>query len=171
MLIVETDTGLVWRWTGTTFVRLYGSGVLRTTTGALAVATRTTDFSTSSTTAHQVVVAVSNVVVPDGGRPIMVVVSFQKGENSAGIFVAAVIRSASNNGTPVLGQWVVSGDSTSPSAGAQGAGSSYVGWETSALSPGAYAWSFQIRSSSSYGGTSYIRSDVNNICRLAVVEL
>jgi hypothetical protein len=39
------------------------------------------------------------------------------------------------------------------------------------VAAGTYNWSFQIRSSVTYGGTSYIRCDANAICRIAVVEL
>lgn len=170
MLIVETNTGLVWRWTGTAFVRNNATGILRTTGGALAVASRTTDFSTASTT-FVVALSVTNVVVPDGTRPLIVLVQGKKGENSNGALVTQISRGTVANTGPFLAESGLVGDATSPTAGAQGAGFTLFGLEASGLSAGTYSWSFQIRSSISYGGTSYVRADANGPCKILVIEL
>lgn len=171
MVIAETDTGLAWRWTGTTFVRTGGTGLLHTSGGGVAAATRTTDFTTSTSSSLVVVLAVTSVVVPAGNRPLLVIVEGSKAENSSGSIVANICRSNVNNQGPFLGQTGLVGDSTSPTPGAQGPGFVIVGWELSGVAAGIYNWSFQIRSSISAGGTSYIRADSLNICRIAVVEL
>lgn len=170
MLIVETDSGLVWRWDGTNFKRVAAAGALKRTDGSVAVATRTTDFSTTSTN-FVVCLSLTNVVVPDGLRTLMVVVSFGKGENTSGAAVGGLFRSNTNNTGPQVGNFGIVGDSSSPSAGAQGPGASYAGWEVNGVSPGTYHYSFQLRSSATFGGTSYIRADAVNVCRMAVIEL
>jgi hypothetical protein len=170
MLIVETDTGLIWRWTGSGFVRIGGNGILKTTGGGLAVASRTTDFSTASTT-YVVVLSLTNVVVPDGTRPLLVLVQGEKGENSNGALVTQLARGTVANTGPFLGQSGLVGDATSPTAGAQGAGFTLFGLEAAGLSAGTYSWSFQIRSSISYGGTSYIRAEATGPCKMLVIEL
>ena len=171
MLIVETDTGLIWRFDGTVFKRVAPAGVLRTTSGGVAVATRTTDFSTSSTSAFVVALTLSNVVVPDGNRPLALILTGAKGENTNGAVVCSIRRGSTANAGTDLGTFGLVGDSTSPTAGAQGAGFTYVGWETAGVTAGTYSWTFQIRSSLTFGGTSYIRADSSNILRLVAVEL
>jgi hypothetical protein len=170
MLISETDTGLVWRWDGTNFKRVGPAGVLRRSDGTPAVATRTTDFSTASTT-FVVCLSLTNVVVPDGLRVLMIVVSFGKGENTSGAAVGGIFRSATASTGPQVGNFGIVGDSSSPSAGAQGPGASYAGWEPTGVSPGTYNYSFQLRSSATYGGTSYVRADATNVCRIVAIEL
>jgi hypothetical protein len=170
MLIVETNTGLVWRWDGTNFQRVAPAGMLKTTAGAFAFATRTTDFSTSSLT-FVVCLGITNVVVPAGMRPIAAYVSFGKGENTAGNFTGAVMRSNTAAVGPQFGNFSITGDATSPTAGAQGSGGTYVAWETAGITAGTYSFSFQIKSSATFGGTSHIRADSVNITRLAIVEL
>jgi len=170
MLIVETDTGLVWRWTGSAFVRVAATGVLKTTGGGLAVASRTSDFSTSSTT-YVIVLSLTSVVVPDGNRPLLILIQGLKGENTNGALVTQITRGTVANTGPFLGQSSLVGDATSPTAGAQGAGFTIFGLEASGLSAGTYSWSFQIRSSISFGGTSYIRSTTDGPCKLLAIEL
>lgn len=170
MLIVETDTGLIWRWDGTNFKRTAPAGLLKRADGSPAIATRTTDFATTSTN-FVVCLSLTNVVIPDGLRVLMVVVSFGKGENTSGAAVGGIFRSNANNTVPQIGNFGIVGDASSPTAGAQGPGGSYAGWEVGGVSPGTYNYSFQLRSSVTYGGTSYIRADATNICRMAAIEL
>lgn len=171
MLISETDTNLTWRWTGSTFVRTASTGLLRTTGGGVAVATRTTDFSTAVTASFVVVLSVTNVVVPDGLRPLLILVQGEKGENTNGALVTQIARSNVSNQGPFLGQAGLSGDSSSPSAGAQGAGFTLMGIEQAGVAAGTYNWSFQIRSSGTYGGTSYIRAEANGPTKIMVMEM
>ncbi len=170
MLIVETDTGLVWRWDGSAFKRVGPAGVLKTTGGGLAIATRTTDFSTTSFP-FVICLSLTNVVVPDGSRPIALIVTGQKAENSSGSSVGAIFPGATANTGTILATFDLVGDSTSPTAGAQGAGFCHVAWEPSGKSPGTYSWSFQVRCSPSWGGTAYVRALADRPNRLVAVEL
>lgn len=170
MLIVETDTGLIWRWNGTTYNRIGPAGVLKTTGGAMAIATRTTDFSTTSTT-PVICLSLTSVVVPDGSRPIALVLTANQAENSNGALLGAVWRGNVANSGTTLGQFSMVGDSTSPTAGAQGGQVCFVAWEITGLSAGTYSWSFQIKSSTFWGGTSSIRAAVASPAKLVAVEL
>lgn len=143
-LIMETDSGLVWRWTGTTFVRLHPSGLLRKTDGNFAHSTRTSDFSTNSGSFVRVL-SLTNVVVPAGGRPIQITANIPRLRNSIGLAEAAIFRTTTDNGTPLLDRWPVAGwDSSKPtSEGGSGSTRSIIDLN---LSPGTYNWSLQIRS-------------------------
>jgi hypothetical protein len=144
MLISETDTGLTWRWTGSAWARLGGVGRLRTTTGAYATALRTTLFSTSSVSTYVVALTLSNVVVPDGLRPIEVRAIWDNSINSAGFFYGVIVRSASVGGPTVGGVHQI----------LDGMGGEHTSQEASGLAPGAYTYSYQVRSPA--GGTSQL---------------
>lgn len=75
--IAETDTGLTWKWNGTAFVRAAAQGLLKTTSGAYSVGSRSTDFGTTSGYFTEVVAA-NSVVIPDGLRPIRVTLNMQQ---------------------------------------------------------------------------------------------
>lgn len=143
-LIMETDSGLAWRWTGTTFVRLHPSGLLRKTDGTFAHATRTADFSTSSGD-FVMAVGLTNVVVPAGGRPIQITVNYPRLRNSQGISEAAIFRTTISNATPLLERWPVTGWDTSKPTAEGGSGGSRSILDLN-LAPGTYNWSLQIRS-------------------------
>lgn len=151
-LIMETDSGLVWRWTGTTFVRLHPSGLLRKTDGTFAHATRTSDFSTSS---GDFVTAVwlSNVVVPAGGRPVQITVNYPRVRNANGLSEVAIFRTTTSNGTPLLDRWQVEGWDTSKSTSEGGSGGSRSIIDLN-LAPGTYNWSLQIRAWSNGSSTT-----------------
>lgn len=167
--ILETDTMLKWLWDGAKFVRLNPKGLLTTTSGAWARGQRTTDYSTTSTS-YGLVVSINNVVVPPGNRTLMITVNWSKAENTAGYFYGAIFRSNVSNQEPRIGGWALSGDSSSPTAGAQGSGASFVTFEPGGLAAGTYSWSFQI-ASSSLGGTSTIRGNATQPTEIAVIEI
>lgn len=168
MLIFEKDTGLIWNWDGAAFQRNAPRGLLKTTGGAWARGQRTTDFSTTSTTAV-VVTSISNVVVPAGLRTLMIVVTFPKGQNTVGQFGGYIYRSNVSNQAPLLAGWYIAGDSTSPVAGAGGQGNSYICFEAGGLPPGTYNWSFQIKSLA--GGTSSVSGNTSTPCEIAIIEI
>lgn len=68
MLWSQPSTGLVWKWNGASFDRLNALG-------SIGSAARTSPF-VETTGAFQTVVQKTGAVVPDGGRRIMVVVSW-----------------------------------------------------------------------------------------------
>ncbi len=171
--ILETDTLLKWIWTGSTaaggFVRSAPTGLLKTTTGAWAVAQRSTNFSTSSVLSYVAFLTLANVVVPPGNRTLMVTATWPWVSNTIGKTALGVFRTATNNGTPVLSTWQVAGDSTSPTPGAQGAGGTYVLYEKGGLAAGTYTYSFQMCVYSA--STSTLSASATTVAELAVTEL
>lgn len=145
MWISETDTGLLWRWTGSVWVRGYPSGRLKTTAGAYSYATRGGSlFSTTSTTVYVVALSVLNVVVPDGVRPLRIEATWDNAVNSAGYFFALVARSATAGGTTVGTVRQV----------AAGEGGSHAVEEPSGLATGTYSYSYQVKAVA--GGTAQL---------------
>lgn len=106
MYIYERDTGLLWRWTGSDFVRAHGSGLLRKSNGTPAYNSRVTDFSTTNTTSFVLALAVTSVVVPAGTRPIVVEANVRRIFNSAGAnTLVALCQGSTSGSTPVLYVW------------------------------------------------------------------
>jgi hypothetical protein len=166
MQIVESDTGLAYRWTGSAWVRSAAKGLLTTTTGGRARAQRTTTISTSTYASLVDVLTLPNVVVPGGNRTLMITATWNQAQNSAGCLLMAISRSGT-----ALAQWLQAGDSTSPSAGAQGQGGSFVTYEPNGLAAGTYTWTLQFRSTFAYKGTSYILADATTPIEIAVIEI
>lgn len=110
MFAVDTDTGLLWRWNGTGFVR-HGA------VGHLVNDRRTADLTVATGT--YTTVASAAVSVPDGGRNVAVTVAW--GEISGGPARLGIFR-----GATMLTDWKASGDGGSytyvdlaPASGAQ----------------------------------------------------
>lgn len=163
--IVETDTHLEWLWTGDSWIRISGgSGILRKGGGGYAVAERATDRNTRSST-FVTVVTITNVVVPDGNRPLQLVATWSEAENSVGDQVMmAIMRSASNDVGPKLGKIVIT-----PDNGYRGNGVSLVSYERDGLVAGTYDFSLQMRCRG--GGQSTLRADSDQPIQLTVSEL
>lgn len=166
MQIVESDTGLAYRWTGSAWTRSAAKGLLTTTSGGRARAQRTSTISTSTYATFTDVVSLSNVVVPAGNRTLMLTATWNQANNSAGVLVMCIARSGS-----ILGQWVQAGDQSSPAPGAEGQGGTFVTYEPNGLAAGTYTWTLQFRSSATYRGTSYIIADTTTPIELAVIEI
>lgn len=145
--IYETDTGLEWVWDGTQFKRLAATGLLKCSDGSWAIAERATNASTASVS-FVVAVAVSNVVIPDGLRPIRVDISWPSLGNPARRSAIAIYRSATNGSGPYQGGFFVSEDA------AGGGGGSYFTIERNGLAAGVYSFSFQFRCTGTPGGTN-----------------
>lgn len=141
MLISETDTGLLWRWTGSAWARVCAAGRLKTTAGAYAYAARGSQFATTSQSAYVVALTLPNVVVPDGGRPLSVHCAWDNATNANGFFFGLVARSGSVGGPTVGGVFQVI-----PAAG------NYDAEEPSGLAAGTYTYSVQVKAVA--GGTA-----------------
>jgi hypothetical protein len=112
MRIRETDTGLEWLWTGSTFVRAAPLGRLA---GTVNTGTITANTFSSGTTNPYVTAVSMSVNIPAGNRWIQLLTTWGLVQNSygysvIGFFVDGVEKYA-------IG---VAGDSTAPSPGAQG---------------------------------------------------
>lgn len=171
-LIIETDTNLIWKWSGTAFSRTAPSGILKQANGSPARGSRLSDFATTITT-PRIVCSVDNVVIPNGGRPLMLVTAWRRGDNpsskfSAYVFRSAINGSAANNAGTMISQWVLSGDNGG-AVGSQGQGGSFVTFEPDGLPAGQYGYSFQIDAPN--GGTSTVRADAATPVEITIVEL
>lgn len=164
--IFETNTGLEWVWTGTTWLRLTGgSGILRLSNGSPAIAERTTTFTTTSDTSV-IVVGLPSVVVPAGNRPLLIMALWINADNTSGPYPVAIFRSNANNTGPILGLTAVAHHTHL--AGGGGALSTF---EREGLDAGTYDFSLQISRYSTIGGTSYMYAATNQPIQLTVIEL
>lgn len=164
--IIETNTGLEWVWTGTTWARITaGQSILKRADGTPAIAERTTTFSTSSETFVRVI-TLTNVVVPAGNRPLMLVANFEQADNNQGGFVCAIFRSSVNNSGPQMSKWLIGNY-----GGKTGGGNSLVTFERGGLPPSTYDFSFQIRSIDNVGGSSQVFATTTQPIQLVVCEL
>lgn len=143
MCIREADTQLEWLWTGTAWARTAPSGRLRTSTGAYAYAMRTSAFSTASSASYVVALALLNVVVPDGARPLRLEANWTSASASGGYYFGAIVRAATVGGGPTIG-----GDVRRVN---DGEGGPHVAEEPAGLAAGSYSYSYQVRAVA--GGT------------------
>lgn len=163
--IIETNTGLRWLWTGTLWNRETGGlGLLKIGAGTDAVGSRNTDFSTASTSFVKVA-SVAAVVIPAGNRTIEIVAQWKGADNPAGAFDLAIFRSNVNNSGPQLSQMRLPG-----AASQRGSGGTHVAYLLDGIAAGSYDFSFQIRSDSAIGGTSWVYADDTQPCRIAIFE-
>lgn len=163
--IYETNTGLEWVWNGTDWDRLTGGrGILTLSGGQPAIAERTSQFSTTSNTFVKVV-TLSNVVVPGGHRPLMIVGTWMQADNSDGPGVLSIFRSAADASGPQMSKTFVA-----PSPGSKGNGGSSIAFERGGLQAGTYDFSLQLRSGDA-GGRTYMYADNAQPIQLTVIEL
>lgn len=140
-LIIETDTGLEWRWTGTQFVRLHGTGLLKTSSGAWATASASAPATTSGTPV--IAVPLPNVVVPAGNRPLRIDVEWGAVDNSTYAAYGHIFRSVVANSGTRDRDWSFIPGSTGPGTRAGGTMTARI---PDGLAAGTYNWSFQFNS-------------------------
>jgi len=165
-LILEVDTNLVWRWAAATsdWKRVSGgTGVLLRSDGTPAINERTIDFATSSTTFVRAC-TITNVVIPAGRRPIMVMAVWDQATNAGGKSYGAIFRSATNNSGPQMSRITVPQASSG-----SGPGANHIAVEKAGLSAGTYDFSLQFRCSTA--GPLTISGDATQPISLSVIEL
>lgn len=153
--IIETNTGLIWRWDGTAFVRHGPRGWLNGTP-------RTAPISTTSTV-FQVVVS-TPVTVPDGGRNVLMIATWGDVDNDAGVTRFGLFRDATQITT-----WDWPGD-TGATAAEQGQGGSLALIDP-APAAGAHTYTLQFATITGFGGTSTVRASAGQPTRLDVIEV
>jgi hypothetical protein len=165
--IYETNTGLEWVWTGTAWKRLYGTGLLKLSTGDWAYQERVTNASTSSHT-YSVVKTLSNVVVPDGNRPIEIRTQWQATHNATNHFLLALYRSAVANSGPRMVEWFAGVESPDYP---QGDGGTFSYLHRDGLAAGLYNFTLQMRIYDTPGGTAILGADTECPIALSAYEL
>lgn len=155
MTIFETDSGLEWRWNGTTFSRTTASGVL---VNAISTATH----STTSTTAVAVV-STGAFNVPAGLRPLLVLLGWVFfGNDTVNVVGSAYFAESNTNNTSITKTW-------SMGVGGSSLGGYWMpGGTLSYLIPGGVAagsknWSFQIATNSGGSTASVINPTITVI--------
>lgn len=155
MRILETDTGLEWRWDGTTFVRQHPKGLLARTT-------RTTDISTTATVLTTMLSQV--VAVPAGGRPVNVEISGPGCYSTVGLSRLAIFRDETQ-----IQSWLSRGLLGSTAADQPDPVSmSIPDYPTPGTS---VTYSIRMAAVVGFGGTSTLQGGVNSPLSLAVVEV
>lgn len=174
-LIWETDTRLLWSWSGTAWQRQAGRGILTRSDGSPAISTRTTDFSTTSSTSV-LVAGVSNVVIPPGQRSLLFSIMWSRAYSTKGYFYGRAYHH--NGGTPVANsgtqqmQWAITGASKDPDGTSKGGGGVANVWYPNGLPAGTYGFSFQIALHPlDAGNTATITGSPTIPLTLAVAEL
>lgn len=154
MRIYETDTKLVWRWTGTAWERLDPKGLL-------AHAAVTANVSTALTT-YQVAATV-NAAVPAGNRRVAIVVNAPSVASTVDFTWMAIFRDATK-----VQEWANKGG-----AGATVQAREEPEFVTVFDQPPAatYAYSLQYRADTTYGGTSTLAATANSPITISVVEV
>lgn len=143
MFIIETNTGLIYRWDGSGWLRQNGKGWLNGTT-------RTSDFSTVSTTLQTVVSTVA--VVPAGARRIRVTATWKLAEGTTGRIAMALLRDSTQlQGWEARG--LVGGD-----AQTNGIGSSMTAWDDPGAGGGSPTYALKIAATTTYAGTAWLRA-------------
>lgn len=137
MWIWETDTRLVWEWTGSAFERVTRKGWLNSNS-------RSSSISSASTT--PLVAVQATITVPAGGRPVLVVVEGPGVASTVGITALSIYRDA----TQVQG-WTQGGG---PSTGATDQPKPIAFSTLDTPAAGTYAYSLRFAATAGYGGTS-----------------
>ena len=154
MLISETDTGLLWRWTGAAWARVSPAGLLGKTTA-------TANFATSSTSA--VTAITTAVTVPAGNRSVLLIAEAGGVASTVGITRLSLWRDATQ-----IQSWLQEG-----SAGAGASAQPQPLDKTLVDTPaaGAITYTLRIAAEIGFGGTSTLVATSTSPMSLSVVEV
>jgi len=153
-MIHETDTGLVWRWDGSRFLRLYA-------VGDLGSAQITEPVQTTSTSLVDAVTL--DVTVPRGDRAVMVYLSGPGVYNTNGLTRLALFRGATQ-----IQSWLSHGRLTGEATDQPRPISMSIR-DTPAAGPTTY--SLRYSAEVGYAGTSHLQAAIDAPLRLSVVEI
>lgn len=172
MQIWETDTNLMWRWSGTGFVRSRA-------TGLLGSSTLTSDFTTTATSMTSVTPTASaltcTVTVPttttgSTAKRIKVTASFFRLDNTLGAAQVALYR---DGGSPTL--LTLSGWRGKPSSDADpmnwASGGTVVGYDAPPVAGASTTYSLRVCCVSTVGGTAGLRAAATSPATLVVEEV
>lgn len=154
LIIFETDTTLLWYWTGSAFVRVSPKGLI----GHEEI---TTNFETIETT-YQTVLTV-NVTVAAGDRRHLIVVEGPGVQNTNGLTLLALWR-----GATLLQEWKEQG---SGGSGATTQARPLAMSTTDAPSAGAEVYTLQVKADAVIGGTVTLQAGANKSLALSVIEV
>lgn len=173
--IVESDTNLAWRWTGSGWVRVAPVGLL-------GYSELTADFSTNATSATSIspsAVALTNTVtIPatttgSTTKRIKVVASFYAVDNGTATTLGVAEVSLYRDGTPTqLFTTRISGrPNTATSQLDWGNGGTIIAYDTPAVGGGSTTYSLRVNSLAAVGGTSTLRASATTRATLTVEEV
>lgn len=166
MMIIETDTGLMWRWDGADFLRVAPKGLLADP------AVLSADFSTSATTADPAIsLAVSVPETSPGSttKRIRIDATMYAIENGSdttyGVAEVSIVR-----GSTVVAKMRVSGrPATDTDYLDWGQGRSIVAFDDPPA--GDYTYHLSINSVAAVGGTTVLKASATQVAQLAVSEV
>jgi hypothetical protein len=153
--IRETDSKLTWVWNGSAFER----GGPR---GKLGATPRTADIATTS--ANYVIAVQTSVVIPAGGRDVLVIAEIPKADSTAGVVALALVRDST-----LLTEWRTTGD-TSVTPAMQPKGAPFTCRDQAPLA-GAHAYALQFAAPSGFAGTATLRAAVTSPIQITVIEI
>lgn len=166
MKIFEIDTSLVWRWTGSAFVRDAPLGLLANPSQ------RTTDFSTASSAATA---ALSNSVIIPAFTPsstnmrIKVEANFYAIDNGTDATLGASFVYLMRGSTQIARQRIVGRPDTDAQELNWGQGGTIMAWDDPPA--GAATYHLSISTVATIGGTSTLRASATTRAQLAVSEV
>jgi len=154
-LILDKDTGLMWRWNGTAFVRQTPAGYLGHNRVTAAVNTSSTTYVTALT---------STVTVPAGGRNVRLSVSGPGVWSTVDLTKVALFRGATQ-----LIAWQVHGTMAGTAAGQPHP--LVMTYLDLAPAAGSTTYTLQYAAHATFGGTSTLDAAANNPLTLTVEEV
>lgn len=173
--IFETDTSLMWRWSGSAWVRARPLGLLGHTPLTSDFATAATSPTSASPSAVAMTCTVSVPATTAGSttRRIRVTASWYRIDNGTATTLGAAEVSLYRDGTPTL--LGVAGVRGRPATAASpldwGSGGSLVAYDTPAVAGGTITYSLRINSLAAIGGTTTLRASATTPAALVVEEI
>lgn len=164
--IFETDSQLVWKWSGTVWQRYKPLGLLVTPVEITA------DFSTAATApavAISAPVTIPATTVGSTAKRIQVEASMYAVENGTSVSLGVAEISITRDGTVIKVLRVRGRPNTAASPLDWGAGHTIVAWDNPTA--GAHTYALCLNSIAAVGGTSVIKASATQVASIAVTEI